>query len=90
MRVINPNRRILVRLRIWILSNNSEVELSSRILISTSKKTLLFFRSLIEEVKDKAFDVLKAKEFTPPQADDCFQNESNAVFGVFLQRLINQ
>jgi len=33
---------------------------------------------------------LKTKEFTPPQADDCFQNENNAVFGVFLQRLYSK
>jgi len=35
----------------------------------------------------KAFEVLKIKEFT--FVNDCFQNENNAVFGVFLQRLIS-
>jgi len=40
---------------------------------------------LREGVKDKAFEVLKNREFA--FANDCFQNESNAVFGVFLQRL---
>ncbi len=43
--------------------------------------------SLAKNVKDKAFEVLKIKEFT--FVNDCFQNKNNAVFGVFLQRLIN-
>ena len=42
--------------------------------------------SLAKNVKDKAFEVLKIKEFT--FVNDCFQNKNNAVFGVFLQRLI--
>ena len=41
--------------------------------------------SLAKNVKDKAFEVLKIKEFT--FVNDCFQNKNNAVFGVFLQRL---
>ena len=36
--------------------------------------------------KGRAFEVLKIKEFT--FVNDCLQNESNEVFGVFLQRLI--
>ena len=41
------------------------------------------FESLSQESsKDKAFEVLKIKEFT--FVNGCFQNESNAVFGVFL------
>ncbi len=32
--------------------------------------------------KDKACDILKIKEFTI--VNDCFQNEHNEVFGVFL------
>jgi len=45
---------------------------------------LLMFR-ISKNVKDKAFEVLKIKEFT--FVNDCFQNKNNAVFGVFLQRL---
>ncbi len=41
--------------------------------------------SLAKNVKGKAFEVLKIKEFT--FVNDCFQNKNNAVFGVFLQRL---
>lgn len=40
-------------------------------------------------VKDKAFEIFETKEFTI--VNDCFKNESNAVFGLFLQRLfLNQ
>ena len=42
--------------------------------------------SLAKNVKDKAFDVLKIKEFT--FVNDCFQNKNNALFDVFLQRLL--
>ncbi len=35
--------------------------------------------------KDKAFDVFEIKEFT--LVNDCFKNESNAVFVLFLQRI---
>jgi len=35
--------------------------------------------------KGRALEVLKIKEFT--FVNDCFQNESNEVFGVFLERL---
>ncbi len=37
-----------------------------------------------ESTKDKAFEVLETKEFT--FVNDCFKNENNAVFCVFLQR----
>jgi hypothetical protein len=36
----------------------------------------------------RAFEVLKIKEFT--FVNNCFQNESNEVFGVFLRRLFNE
>jgi hypothetical protein len=44
-----------------------------------------FKLSLRENVKGKAFEVLKIKEFT--FVNDCFKNENNAEFGVFSQRL---
>ena len=55
-------------------------------IISVSKKTPCFQKSLAKNIKDKAFEVLKIKKFA--FVNDCFQNENNAVFGVFLQRLI--
>ena len=45
------------------------------------------FESLAKNDKDKACEVLKIKEFA--FLIDCFHNERNAVFGVFLQRLTN-
>ena len=48
---------------------------------STNKKTMKKLSDSLENVKDKAFEVLKIKEFT--FVNDCFQNESNTVFGVF-------
>ena len=55
-------------------------------LVSVSKKNT-FFRCLCQEnFKDKAFEILKIKEFT--FVHDFFQNEINAVFGVFLRRLV--
>jgi len=44
------------------------------------------FKALQEKVKDKAFEVFENKEFTAVK--DYFKNESNAVFGLFLHRLI--
>ena len=55
--------------------------------LSISKKTALFRCLCQEGFKDKAFEVLKIKEFT--FVNDCWQNENNAVFGVFVQRLLN-
>jgi len=51
-------------------------------LISASKKTRIVLCGSIKNAKDKAFEILKAKEFT--FVNDCFQDENNAVFGVFL------
>ncbi len=48
---------------------------------SASKKTLNFSSGFLEEAKDKAFEALKIREFT--FVNDRFQNENNAVFGVF-------
>ncbi len=50
-------------------------------LISASKKTLIFSSGFLEDAKDKAFEALKNREFT--FVNDRFQNENNAVFGVF-------
>ena len=44
-------------------------------------KTLNFSIGFLEDVKDKAFEVLKIREFT--FVNGRFQNESNAVFDVF-------
>ena len=63
-----------------------EVFTATSWLSSVSKKTPYFRKSLAKNIKDKAFEVLKIKEFT--FVNDCFQNENNAVFGVFLQRQI--
>ena len=46
-----------------------------------STKTLNLSIGFLEGVKDKAFEVLKIREFA--FANDRFQNESNAVFDVF-------
>ena len=42
---------------------------------------LNFSSGFLENVKDKAFEVLKIREFA--FVNDRFQNESNAVFDVF-------
>ncbi len=48
---------------------------------SASKKTLNFSSGFLEDAKDKAFEALKTREFI--FVNDRFQNENNAVFGVF-------
>ena len=47
-----------------------------------------FSSGSLENVKDKAFEVLKFREFT--FVNDRFQNKSNAVFGVFYETLNNK
>lgn len=54
-------------------------------IFSDCKKTINFGSLSQESYKDKAFEVLRIKEFT--SVNGCFQNKNNAVFGVFLQRL---
>ena len=52
-------------------------------LTNANKRTNDFSSGFLENIKDKAFEVLKIKEFTI--VTDCFQDESNAVFGVFQE-----
>ncbi len=52
-----------------------------------ARKPLIFGVSDKKAPKDEACEILKIKEFT--DVNDCFQNEHNEVFGVFLQRLTN-
>ena len=49
----------------------------------------LSIKSRVWSIKfdDKACEVLKIKEFT--YVNDCFQNEHNAVSGLYRQTLIN-
>ena len=44
-------------------------------------RKLPFFKWLLENVKNKACEILKIKEFT--FVNDCFQDEHNAIIGVF-------
>ena len=50
-------------------------------LISANKKTMKISSGSLENVKNKAFEALKIREFT--FVNDCFQDKSNAVIGVF-------
>jgi len=60
---------------------------SKQMIISVCKKTHIFF------VCDKKTSRTRLAEFLKTRSllivNDCFKNEQNAVFGVFLQRLIN-
>jgi len=56
-------------------------------LFSASKKTTFF--TVFDKKTPKTRLAKFLKTGSTPEAYDCFKNEHNAVFGVFLQRLFN-